>query len=110
MRRVGYLGFLPIFALGLLVARAGDGPTKSKLVEAMRTMASEITMTKPDGTAAFERLEEPIYRYDDPARKFSDGTVWAYGKSGRPAALVCFSLEKRPDGHLQWVEELTAIS
>ncbi len=95
---------------GLLVAQAGDGPAKSTLVESMRKMAAEITMTKPDGTTPFERVEEPVYRFDDPARKFSDGTVWAYGKAGRPAALVCFSLEKRPDGHLQWVEELTAIS
>src|SRR4051812_9407218 len=107
MRRARSLGFLLLVPL---VARAADGPEKSKLSDAMRKMASEITVTKPDESTSFERVEDPIYRFDDPARKFSDGTIWAYGKSGRPAALVCFSLEKTPDGHLQWVEELTAIS
>ena len=34
-----------------------------------------------------ERIEAPIYRYSDPARSH-DGTIWAWGKKGRPLALL----------------------
>lgn len=88
-------------------AGAAAGPD---LAAIMRAMAGEIAMKTPDGRGRFERLDEPVSRFSDPARKFSDGTVWAFGKTGRPAALVTFSLEKARDGHLQWIEELTAIS
>lgn len=96
--------------LAACAAMAGDEPAKPDLAKVMRRMAGEIAMKSPAGGASIERLDEPVYRFDDPARKFSDGTVWLYGKSGRPAALVTFSLERARDGHLQWVEELTAIS
>src|SRR4051794_23510019 len=102
----------PIVAIVLcaIASMAGDNPAKTSLAKAMRAMADGVTMETIDGKTAFARVNEPIYRFDDPARKFSDGTVWAFGKVGRPAALLTFSLEKTPNGDLQWVEEFTSLS
>ncbi|MGH7139666.1 MAG: hypothetical protein ACREHD_28335, partial [Pirellulales bacterium] len=33
-------------------------------------------------------IKDPIFRFSDPARASSDGTIWAWGKKGRPAALI----------------------
>ncbi|HWB07801.1 MAG TPA: hypothetical protein VG826_01060 [Pirellulales bacterium] len=33
-------------------------------------------------------VTDPIFRFSDPARTFSDGTIWAWGEKGRPAALI----------------------
>ena len=96
--------------LGLLAAKAGDEPPKSTLARAMRAIAEGITMRTPDGRTTFECVGDPIYRFNDPARKFSDGTVWAFGKIGRPAALVTLSLEKKSSGEVQWVHEFTSLA
>jgi len=57
-----------------------------------------------------ERLAEPIYRFDDPARQFSNGSVWAWGRSGRPAALLTLAKERATAGGYQWLIELTSLA
>jgi hypothetical protein len=93
-------------------ARTQDEPpsTSAARTAAMRELAQAITLVStPTGTKA-ELISEPIYRFDDPARRFSDGTIWAFGKSGRPDALLCLSLERNKRGQLRWVHELTSLS
>ena len=81
-------------AMILGLATVGDGPQGSdKPVErlrAMRAIADGVTMEQisGDGRRKLERLAEPVYRFDDPARRFSDGTVWAWCRSGRPSHEV----------------------
>jgi hypothetical protein len=82
--------------LGARSARTEDAPRSTSAVRsaAMRELAQAITLVlAPAGTRS-ELIPEPIYRFDDPARTFSDGTIWAFGKSGRPGAMLCLSLEK----------------
>ena len=55
-------------------------------------------------------MPEPIYRFDDPARQFSDGTIWAWGRSGRPAALLTLAKERASAGGFQWLAELTSLA
>ncbi len=58
----------------------------------------EIALEKDDKELEpVERFEKPIYRYTDPSRKFQDGTVWAWGKKGRPIALATVTQDGRPD-------------
>jgi hypothetical protein len=76
----------------------------------MRELAQAITLAPAPTGAKSELISEPIYRFDDPARLFSDGTIWAFGKSGGPDALLCLSLEKNNRGQLKWVHELTSLS
>ena len=91
----------PILILGLAIA--GDGPQSSdsqaERLVAMRAIADGITVRENRLAGArrkLERLAEPVYRFDDPARQYSDGTVWAWGRSGRPAALLTLSKDRAP--------------
>jgi hypothetical protein len=58
---------------------------------AMRELAQAITLVPAPAGTKSELIPEPIYRFDDLARLFSDGTIWAFGKSGQPEALLCVS-------------------
>jgi len=93
-------------------ARAQDAPaeTPSARSAAMRGLAEAVTLAPAREGAKSELIPEPIYRFDDPARRFSDGSLWAFGRSGRPDALLCLSLEKNERGELKWVHELTSLS
>ena len=73
-------------------------------------LARAITLEPAPAGTKSELISEPIFRFDDPARRFSDGTIWAFGKSGRPDALLCLSLEKDDRGQLKWIHELTSLS
>ncbi len=50
-------------------------------------------------------VDKPLLRFDDPARGFHDGTIWAFGTTGRPAALG--TLERYESF---WSYELIALS
>lgn len=88
---------------------AGDDPVPSERANAMLKLAQAVTVQAADG-AKFELVKEPVYRWDDPARRFGDGTVWIYGNSGRPAALLTLSLNKMANDSLEWLHELTALT
>ncbi|MDR3637512.1 MAG: hypothetical protein P4L84_27150 [Isosphaeraceae bacterium] len=95
-------------AVASLPAQDEAGPSRRS--KTAREIAQGVRVKSADGATAFPIMAEPIYRFEDPARTFSGGAVWAYGKTGRPAALVTIALEKRPEGGVQWVEELTSLS
>ena len=42
----------------------------------------------PGPTAHLWALRRPVLRYNDPARRFEDGTVWVFGQRGRPLAVL----------------------
>jgi hypothetical protein len=103
-----------ILFLGL--ETVGDGPQGSdKPVErlrAMRAIADGVAMEQISGDdrQKLERLAEPVYRFDDPARQYSDGTVWVWCRSGRPAALLTLSKDRSPAEGLRWIAELTSMA
>lgn len=113
--------FCPAAAMLLVVAAVADNPArgqagpgdpeKATRLQAMERVARGVVMRKVDGGASepIAPLDNPIYRFDDPARSYSDGTVWAWGRPGRPAALLTLSLEKK-EGVLRWLGELTSLS
>ena len=103
----------PILILSLAAAAKGqdaqDNPA-ARLV-AMRAIADSITVEKTAQSARVrvERLPEPVYRFDDPARHYSDGTVWAWGRSARPVALLTLSRDRSPQEGLRWIAEMTSL-
>jgi hypothetical protein len=113
-RRPIRIASMAFVGLGLAAswARAQDGPpsTSAARSAAMRELARAIRLVPATAGTKSELIPDPIYRFDDPARRFSDGTLWAFGKSGRPDALLCLSLEKDDRGRLKWIHELTALS
>ncbi len=104
----------PILILGLTAW--GDEPqgpdSPSARLVAMRAIADSVTVEKISGDdrLRLERLPEPVYRFDDPARQYSDGTVWAWGRDGRPAALLTLSKDRSPTEGLRWIAELTSLT
>jgi hypothetical protein len=104
----------PFLILSLTIA--GDGPqgsgSQAERLRAMRALADGVTVQTVSQAPQqmLERLAEPVYRFDDPARQFSDGTVWAWGRSGRPAALLTLAKERATDGGYRWLGELTSLA
>ena len=104
----------PILILGLATPgaeRQGSDNQAARLV-AMRAIADGVTVEKTSGGARLklERLAEPVYRFDDPARQYSDGTVWAWCRSGRPAAVLTLSKKRLENGGFMWLGEMTSLT
>ncbi len=104
-------------ALGVAVALAigpagrSEDPSPMGRADAMAGLARAVVVVDPGrGGARADLVAEPIYRFDDPTRRYSDGTIWAYGRPGRPAALFCLSLEKNDRGERWWLHELTSLA
>ena len=110
------MGLLISLIFFLDLATVGDGPQGTdKPVErlrAMRAVADGVTMeqTASGARLGLERLAEPVFRFDDPARQYSDGTVWLWCRSGRPAALLTLSKDRSPAEGLRWIVELTSMA
>src|SRR5262249_26097801 len=49
-----------------------------------------------DTRTPVEMLAAPVYRYQDATRPYQEDTVWAWGRTGRPVALM--ALEVRQPG------------
>lgn len=107
-----------LLSLGVAIAgtpaRGQVGPSDPKdeqRLQAMDRIAKSIVLQKVDGglSETIAMLDNPIYRFNDSARSFSDGTVWAWGRSGRPAALLTLSVQKK-EGVLRCLVELTSLS
>jgi len=106
-------GLTGLVVLGLAASSAmsqGGPPPPNSRSAAMGELAGEITLVPGPAGKKSELVADPIYRFDDPARLFSDGTLWAFGKSGRPDALLCLSLQRDDRGRLKWIHELTSLS
>ena len=102
-----------IISLALLTQgsqkQGSDGPAQR--LHAMRGLAAGIAMETASGAVRqnFKRLDEPVYRFDDPARRTSDGTTWVWCDSGRPSALVTVTKHESPGGGHHWLTELTSL-
>ena len=71
---------------------AKDSVTQARAarLEEMRTLAAKLSFEEPGAKPAIQYLviEEPLLHFYDPDRGFIDGTLWAYGREGRPIAFV----------------------
>jgi hypothetical protein len=86
-----------------------DSANKRQLA-VMRTLADTIEVTVGIGEQRkeVELIPKPLFRFSDPARLYSDGSVWAWGTTGRPVAMVEFRTEDRTGG--VWGHDLVATS
>jgi hypothetical protein len=103
-----------LILLGFAANVNGQDPKENpaERLRQMRTMAEEITMKKTAGAALARlgRLTDPVYRFDDAARHVSDGTVWIWGESGRPSAVMTLTKHRPPSGDNHWLTELTSMA
>ena len=77
------------------------------------SLAAGVTMETASGTVHqnLKRLDEPVYRFDDPARRTRDGTMWVWCDSGRPYGRDDGdeASHRRKGGH-HWLTELTSLA
>ncbi|MEX2137881.1 MAG: hypothetical protein WD894_01380 [Pirellulales bacterium] len=85
-----------------------EGVSKRLLVE-MRTLAERMQVAVGDGEKSEEAqlIEKPLYRFNDPARLYSDGSVWAWVTDGRPVVMTEYHLAN-PTKRF-WAQDLVAI-
>jgi hypothetical protein len=72
--------------------RADNPDTKARAarLDEMRVLAAKLSFDEPGAKPALRHLvmEEPLLHYSDADRGLFDGTLWAYGREGRPVAFV----------------------
>jgi hypothetical protein len=61
-----------------------------KRLQDMRRLADEVSFEEPGATPAPRHLlvEQLLLHYSDADRGVVDGTLWAYGREGRPVAIL----------------------
>jgi hypothetical protein len=107
--KIGYV-WMHIFSAALCFVSSASAQDASPVTDPAKSsleIAEGVTIESIDGTAKFTRVDTPIYRFSDPARGFTDGSIWAFGTVGRPAALFTIAKEKRENGAIQWNHEFT---
>jgi len=73
--------------------QAEDEAATQKRAERLREMqrraqAIEAYEQRDGANVKVELFENPLFRFDDPARELIDASAWVWGKPGRPVALV----------------------
>jgi hypothetical protein len=89
---------------------AGDGKPVDRL-KPLRSVVERLRVEAPGGEAD-RRVEEPVFLFDDPARYFADGAIWAWERSGRPVALftICAFRGRVQPGSVEWLCEWTSVA
>jgi hypothetical protein len=90
--------------------KTGDEPNREAQIAGMRRIAEGLKVAViHEGPEETEMIADPLFRFNDPARDFSDGSIWGFGKKGRPAALLSLSLHPN-EGTLGWLYEINSLS
>jgi hypothetical protein len=86
-----------------------ESANKRHLAE-MRALADTIKVTAGEGEKSKEAklIDQPLFRFSDPSRLHSDGSIWAWVIAGRPVMLTEFRTADRTKG--VWGHDLVAAS
>jgi hypothetical protein len=99
----------------LVLADDSDGvpaaERAARLVQAKRILDAIRVYVDPDRQGApATRTSEPVLRYTDSTRQTSDSTLWIWGATGRPAAIMAIEhYPKNPDVK-RWLCEVASLS
>lgn len=98
MRLLFNIGCVAIFSVSPAVAqdRASELTKTQEILAIAKTTVAEI-QGKVDGSDDSLEAKGPIYTFSDPSRSIVSGTLWVWGKEGRPAAIMslCTISERR---------------
>jgi hypothetical protein len=112
--------FLPFFGESVALgqepepaAKANDESAESankRHLAEMRMLADTIEVTAGEGEERKQAklIEKPLFRFSDPSRLHSDGSVWAWAIAGRPVMMAEFRTADRTKG--SWGHDLVATS
>ncbi|MDB5348450.1 MAG: hypothetical protein JWP89_6827 [Schlesneria sp.] len=92
----------------LLAADDTETTARQTRLAAMRQRAEALKL-KVSGKPELRRVEkEPLFRYSDPTRTTTDGTLWLWTEAGRPLAAACLFNDTREG--FQWNYECVSLS
>src|SRR5262249_52445137 len=60
-----------------------------------RARAIRTSVVEKETPTSVGILPQPLLRYNDPSRPYGEDTLWAWGSSGRPVALMALGLRVR---------------
>ena len=96
----------------MLAAWPLRGDDRAERLQEMRDLVRPLRAFKVEEQKRIpvELSGEPLVRWSDPTRRNSDGSLWAFGTSGRPIAIV--AVEFYPNHRLgeAWAHEFVSLS
>jgi len=89
---------------------SGQKSFEPERLEAMRAFVAQMEFTSK--ASGFPRVleKQALFRYDDQARGYIDGTVWRLGEKGRPKAIVTAELHPKYDNAQRIVCDYLSLS
>lgn len=80
----------PIGLLSLAGVAQGQPPAaeESEQIRAARQNVAIISIRDTDSGTPFEHVEDPVLQFTEPVRGNVFGTLWVWGRTGRPAAVL----------------------
>lgn len=77
-------------SFGSPLDNTADKTARAARLEEMRILATKLSLEEPGTTPVLRHMvvEEPLLHFSDADRGLFDGTLWAYGREGRPVAFV----------------------
>jgi len=108
-----------ILILSLFSSQSGGEsarePADPSTAERSRVAAAQIrrceaTLPAAEGAERepLERIDHPLMTYGDPARSNDNGTLWAWGRSGRPRCFL--ELYQSGNNRREWIHAITLTS
>ncbi len=90
-------GSLTLSAAAQETAKSDSTVDAADYVAIARVNAALFRIQEVATGAEIQRLENPVLRYTEPVRGPTQGTVWIWGRTGRPAAVLEMIREGRKD-------------
>jgi hypothetical protein len=93
-------------------ARPSAADKGAQRIEEMNQLVKPLRAAKIDGTMRV-RLQlhaDPLHRWNDPTREFSDGCLWMWTTRNRPAAALATELYPNQAGGQHWSLEFVSLS
>jgi hypothetical protein len=105
----GWLIAVLLAALSACAAAQQDAPPAEDAGESLLTHAKEhmglFEMRTASGADEVQLYPRPLLTYGDSARSNKDGTLWAFGASGRPLAIL--ELYQGNETNTRWTHAVT---
>jgi hypothetical protein len=117
IRNAPWTSRVVLFVLVIMPAltRGDDAPSDPMRAARLQTLQVILDRTTMEalttaGPEKAEPIKAPIYRYDDPARLYTDGATWAWRQSGRPIALMTLTTMREADGSFSRKCEMVSLA
>jgi len=85
-----------------------DDPATDESLRDMADRANLLRLTITSTGQDVKMVAEPIFRFNDPARLTTDGTLWIWDHESQPLAIL--SLFREPKETLSWSYELVQLA